>query len=188
MKILLLAGYRTPVGKEIPVGLHVDGNGQSILSSQIIQWSNIGFEVVTILAGPQAEEQIRKCRELDNIEIAFDTTANPTLISNLSAGLYTTEESALVQPVELPFPGRAVCSFLKNESGKIIARSPHTFLQAVDDKGAPCHMGFPLLVTRSGNQLIRSLDDLSGLNDPRLNYLKIPFFEAPTLASPGQSL
>jgi hypothetical protein len=173
MKAILLAGYRTPQKHEGPVGSSIEANGKSQLSNQILAWKNFGCEVVVILAGAQADEQLRTCKELIDVELAFDTTAHPNLISNLRAGMHTTEDGAFIFPIELPFPGHEICQFLKAEFAKAGFRTPHALLQALDVQGAPWQDGFPLLVTRVGNKLIRNHDDLTGLIDPRLSYLRL---------------
>lgn len=171
MKILLLAGYRTSENSEEPLGIQRDESGQRLLDARIRQLSQLGLEVITVLAGIHADEQLRLCPRIANTELAFDTSDHICLATNLKAGLAATElEGCYVLPVEIPPPPAEVWRFLRQEWGRIGFHTETYILQATDAQGAPWHFGFPLLITAAGNKHIRKLNDFRSLMDTRLTY------------------
>lgn len=188
MRLLLLAGYRAPADDGTPLGLKRTASGKSLLEEQIKYYQAAGYELSVVLAGAQADEQLRACRALTGCELAFDTTAQPDLFSNLRAGLATAQGAAFAVPVEFTRRTKAVCQFLQNELAKEGFATPHTFLQATSETRAPWQMAFPLLVTMNGHKFIRETADLRGFIDPRLSYLRRPLPDSVPLASSDESL
>lgn len=185
MKLLLLAGYRQPLKSELALGISAHSQEASVLSKQIKKISSLGFELVVVLAGPQSEVQLRKCLELADCELAFDTSPKPNLFTNLRGGLATTEEASLVLPVDIELTDKKVTDFLIREHAREGARTPFSIIQATDSQGAPWQMGFPLLVTRNGNKLIQDTEDMVMVTDPRVLFLRHPYQD---LATPLESL
>lgn len=166
MKTLLLCGYR-------PVEENERGVAETI-DRRIEQLKAFSSEVICVLAGPYADDLLRACPRISNVELVFDTHENANLTTNLRAGLAAIEgEACFVLPWEIN-PGRAeTWGHLKTEFAKVGFATTHSILQAVDNQGAPFHYGFPLLVTRSGNDLLQELTDLRSLTDARLSYLQL---------------
>src|SRR6185312_11324727 len=102
--------------------------------------------------------------------------ARCTLMSNLRSGARLTDgEAAYVLPVEIPPPPKALWTFLWNEYAKLGFQTPHGLLQAVTALGAPCHLGFPVLLTREGMDLLRRGSELDSLVDARWNSLHVKY-------------
>ncbi len=168
MKTLLLCGYRNP-NNEPPLGLtpEVKWKDQNLttLERQIQSLKKISQDVVCVLSGTQAEVQIRQTRALDSCEIVYDTNEHASLMTNVQAGLALTQEAVFVLPVEVPAPSPEVWNELMVRYAQLGWCTPRLGLQLeLDDLRAP--YGFPLLVTRTGNQTLKKsgkIDDLRQL-------------------------
>lgn len=183
MKTVLLSGYRNSDFSETCLGVERDPTGQRLLDRQIHQLSQLGFEIVTVVAGDQADEQLRLCPRIANTELVFDTSDSVSLASNLKAGLNATDgEACFAIPVEVTPPPADLWRFLNQELRRIGFHNVGPVLQAVDAQGAPWHFGFPLLITRKGNQLIRELTNFRSLTDPRLPFDQAVYTGHGTLA------
>lgn len=165
MKTLVLAGYR-------PSSPHVLGANE--LSDRIRRLKALNHDVVVVLSGAQADDQLRACPELADCELIFDEIKNVTMLSNVQASLSALNEACFLYPVEVPWPGDQVWTFLHNELVKVGFRTKNAFLQAATTEGAPWQMGFPILLTNAGQEQIESISDLSGLTDARLPFLRLP--------------
>ena len=181
MKLIILAGYRSPHFNENAVGISSHREGPHLLAEQIKKISSFGFEVVVVLAGEQSETQLRQCPELAECELAFDTAVKPTLFTNLRGGLATTSEASLALPVDILLSDKSVTDFLIREHAREGARTKHCIIQVCDAQGAPWQAGFPILVTRQGNKVIQDTVDLSSLTDARVTYLRTPYQDLATL-------
>lgn len=177
MRTLLLCGYRTSDHNEDLLGTERDAAGVTLLDRRIEQLQALGHDVIIVLAGASADEQLVHCRRIETVEMAFDNSANGgSLLSNTYAGAELFDnESCFVIPLEVVPPPAAHWRFLYNELAKIGFATPVAALQAVSPQGAPCHYGFPLLLTRSGNSLLKETADLKSLVDARLKYLHVEF-------------
>lgn len=188
MKVLLLAGYRNIVDEE-PLGLNRDPNGQRILDSRIRELSQLGFEVICVLAGSGADEQLRLCPRIANTELVFDTSDQLSLASNLKTGLAAAEnEGCFVLPVEVAPPPADLWRMLRQELGRMGFHTESPILQAIDAQGAPWHLGFPLLITLAGNKQICKLSNFVSLVDPRLPYYQVVFEPQPEVAQQAKAL
>lgn len=189
MKVLLLCGYRTSENREDALGLAREANGQRTIENRIQELSRLGFEVITVLAGAHADEQLRLCPRIANTELAFDTSDQVDLASNLKAGLAATDgEGCFVLPVEVPLPGPELWRFLNQEWGRQGFHTPTQVYQAIHPEGAPWHFGFPLLITRSGNGHIRQLTNFRSLLDPRLRYTQLVYLHQSEVAPESKAL
>ena len=137
----------------------------------------MGLEIVTVLSGAHADEQLRLCPRIANTELAFDTSDHICLASNVRQGLeaISDAEGCYILPVEIPPPQADIWRFLRQEWGRIGFHTESPLFQAIDAQGAPWHFGFPLLMTTAGNQQIRKLPDFRSLRDPRLPYNQLVF-------------
>lgn len=164
MTVVLLCGYRDRELTEKALFYdHID--------SQIRQLRWLGFNVVCVVAGAHADDQLRYCRRIADSELVFDTTDHPNLASNLKAGLAGTDGSGcFALPVEVPAPPREVFATLRDGWRTRGFLTETNIYQLLTDEGAPSHYGFPLLVTRSGNSTIKHLDGFRSLLDTRLKY------------------
>lgn len=166
MKAIILCGYRQDPDR--PLGL--DGETPKI-ERVLRELISFGLEPVVVTAGDQADEQLRACPRIADGLLVFDRTPEANLASNLQAGLAAIDgESSYVFPVEIPVPPRALWQSLSQELWRVGFEAPDTAIQALDNSGAPCHYGFPLLITRSGNKFIQTLSNFLSLTDPRLQY------------------
>ena len=177
MKTLLLCGYRAGDNAENPIGVERDIDGQTVIDRRILQLRELGHDIIAVLAGATADEQLRQCRLIQTTELAFDISEPAgTLLSNTQAGaLATNGEGFYVLPAEIPVPSPAIWNFLLNEYGKLGFATNECLLQAVTPQGAPWQFGFPLLVTRNGNKLLRNTPELKSLVDARLKSLQLEF-------------
>lgn len=177
MTILLLCGYRDREESEMALfHAHVDNKIRHL------KW--MGYEVICVLAGAHADDQLRHCRRIADCELVFDTTDNPNLASNLKAGLAGTDGAGcFVLPVEVPSPSPETFAILKEAwRTKGFLTETHVY-QLVSDEGAPCHYGFPLLVTRKGNVAVKEMQEFRSLLDTRLKYLQLVESEYAALAT-----
>jgi hypothetical protein len=167
MTALLLCGYRACDPGESALGL-------DLIDERIKTLRGFGYKVICVLAGGQADEQLLRCRRIAECELAFDTNDEPNLATNLKAGLAATDgEGCFVFPVEVPVPEKSHWHDLREEWRRIGFHTENSAVQLADREGAPCHYGFPLIVTRKGNALIREIEDFKTLSDTRLKYLLV---------------
>lgn len=189
MKAILLSGYRTSENNEEALGIGRDQSGQRTIDRHIHQLSQLGFEVVCVLSGAHADEQLRLCPRIANTELVFDTSDHVGLASNAKAGLGATDgEGCFIIPVEVTPPSGELWRFINQEWRRLGFQVESSVLQAVDPEGAPWHFGFPLLVTRKGNQLIREMTNFRSLTDPRLNYHHLVYQTEGILAPQSKAL
>lgn len=171
MRVLLLCAYRALDDGEIALGLKRAGDGKTILDRQIEALLALGMEVTCVLAGAGADEQLRQCHRLHEVDMVFDTATPLSLLSNLREGaLNAPHEACFVLPVEIPAPPKEVWDFLRNEYARAGFNAEKSVIQA---EGAPCQYGFPLLFTRQGCLQLQEYKDLQGLVDTRLSYLHL---------------
>lgn len=164
MKTLLLCGYRE---ERAPEG--------ELIERRLRELRHLGVEPICVLAGPDADEQLRQCRTLAEAELAYDDASIRSLIANVRAGLKLTRtnlgpEPCFVLPVEIPTPDKTVWDQLARALDG--AEDEH-LLQLVDESKQPVHFGFPLLVTKAGHAQITKIQDLTRLTDTRLDYLSV---------------
>ncbi len=172
---MLLCGYRNTDPNEETLGLNLDSNGMTLIDYRISQLEARGHDIVCVLSGNSADEQLRCCPKIANTELVFDTNEDAySLISNTRAGAFATEREAIfVLPLEVTPPAQSAWKFLLYELARIGYATPYSLLQAVTAQGAPCHFGFPLLLTREGSSLLRENADMTSLVDKRLKYLHL---------------
>jgi CTP:molybdopterin cytidylyltransferase MocA len=188
VKAILLSGYRASEFNEEPLGLNRGADGTRLLDAQIHQLSQLGLEVVCVVAGEAADQQLRVCPRIANTELAYDTSEQVSLASNVKAGLTASDgEACFIIPVEVIPPSGDQWRFLLQEWRRLGAAFDASVLQAVDPQGAPWHFGFPLLITRKGNQLIQKLSGFHSLTDPRLIYHHVAYQGESILAPPSKA-
>lgn len=174
MKVILLCGYRTNDNSEEALGLDRDEDGVTLIDRRIQQLCGLGLEVICVLSGHSAEKQLRHCTRIANVELAYDDESENCLASNIRAGLGAVEDDGcFVLPVEIPIPPAKVWQDLKEEWRKVRFDTDYAVLQPSEREGAPCQFGFPLLITRSGNQVLRDTPQIRSLVDARLKYLRL---------------
>jgi hypothetical protein len=167
MTALLLCGYRPCDPGEPALGL-------DLIDERIKTLRAFGYKVVCVLAGRQADEQLLHCPRIADCELAFDTNETPNLATNLKTGLHATDgEGCFVFPVEVPVPEKSHWHDLREEWRRIGFHTENSVLQLADAEGALYHYGFPLIVTRKGNALIREIEGFKVLTDTRLTYLVV---------------
>jgi hypothetical protein len=182
VRALLLCGYKNSSSGSI--GLEKISSGETLIDLQIARLQQMGFEPVCVLSGQYADEQLRQCTKIAECELAFDTNDFTTLMTNLKAGLAATDgEGCFVLPLEIPCPEAELWRQLREEWRRLGFYTKITALQAMDAEGALWQRGFPLLITRNGNKLIRTLENLSSLLDPRLEFQHHEFSSRPELDS-----
>lgn len=185
MKTLLLAGYRTHDEGEIALGLQRDENNVTLIDRRIGELRALGYGVVIVLAGQNADEQLRLCPRIAEAELVYDTNDHEAnLATNMKAGLLACPgEACFVLPVEVAAPEWKYWAFIRGSWRTHIFHEPAAALQ-VSLKGAPPQLqyGFPLLVTRHGNRQIARADGLVSLHDARLKYLHLEYSEEANLA------
>lgn len=188
MKVILLSGYRLRDEEEEALGLaHTpDGNGR-LLDVQIRQLTQMGLEVVCVVSGQDADRQLSLCPRIANTELVYDSGDQVSLASNLKAGLAAAEGfGCFALPVEILAPPADLWRFLNHEWRRLGNAFDSSVLQAVNTQGAPWHFGFPLVITRKGNELIGKLTDFHSLTDARLTYHHVLYPSESTLALPSK--
>lgn len=169
MKTLLLCGYR-----------NLDLNENSLIDRRIQQLWNlealVGTDLICVLSGAHADDQLRQSRHLSKVEIAFDTNHQDVhLLTNIRAGLAacTDREPCFVLPIEIPCPENQVWQTLKEGLRASGIHSEYHLIQIADKGASATSFGFPLIITAKGNQLIRKQKNISSLVDPQLKYLRL---------------
>ncbi len=171
MKVILLSGYRFKEGSEEALGLDRNAEGSRLLDVQIRELTQLGLEVVCVVSGQDADRQLSLCPRIANTELVYDSGSQVSLASNLKAGLTACEDlGCFALPVEIPAPPPELWRFLNHEWRRLGNAFDASVLQAVNSQGAPWHFGFPLVITRKGNEAISKLTDFHSLTDVRLNY------------------
>lgn len=151
MKALLCAGFE----KEFPIRL----------DTHIAHLEKMNFEIVVVIGGFNSEQVLCQSQLLERCELVFDTNDNElSLLSNIRAGMHTTEDSILVHPAGSDLINeRSFQELVKAYYHAGLRTESHGFWTG----------DFPLLITRSGNQFFRKAADLTGLNDPRISLVKL---------------
>lgn len=168
MRVLLLCGYRNDPNQALGMSA---SEGLSLLDQRIKALIDMGFEVTTVVAGLQSDEQLRHSRHMSKTELVFDIQGDQaTLATNLIAGIKSLGgRGAFVLPVEVPLAPTDVWRRMMEESRRVGLTDAHV-IQTVDAEGAPCHLGFPLFLTAKGVERLNRLQNFSSLIDPRLNF------------------
>lgn len=183
MTTLLLCGYRfyadsdsdsDSLGQPI-LGLSQNAQGKTQIERRIAELRSFGSPVICVLAGASADEQLRMCPRLADVELAYDNHGkNVTLMTNLLTGIeQTRQDSYMILPVEVPCPDRQTWNWLVTMSESTAIPEKSCLIQAVTAQGAPWHFGFPLILTRSGQRRLRRFEELTSLADPRLNTWQV---------------
>lgn len=177
MRTLLLCGYRSPLG------LDRCPQGRTLIERRLAALHEYGSPVVAVLSGAFADEQLRQCPRLADVELAYDNSGDnsgdnygvrTSLTTNVVVGLEDRDrEPFFVLPVEIPLPDRDTWNGLLEAAESEHLPEKASLIQAVTPQGAPWHYGFPLVVSRFGNRELRRLKELNSLLDPRLNYLHL---------------
>lgn len=185
MKTILLCGYRPQSETGIALGTETNPEGVTLLDRRIDTLKQMGMEIICVLAGSEAELQLRKCKRLVDTDLVFDThDAEANLATNLRSGLKATNKSpCFVLPVDIPVPPADVWRALMEESRRIGTFSDAAVIQAVDAQGAPCHFGFPLFMTRHAYKVLLDIQNFTKLQDPRLKYQQVVFQAEADLAT-----
>lgn len=184
MKTLLLCAYRDLDANERPLGLETDAEGLTLIERRIDHLHRYGLEVVCVLAGAEADEQLRRCPRIANTELTFDDGTSRSLMSNIRAGLPACEgEPCLILPLEVPLPPAADVRRLIQEWGRAGMGDQVSLVKL--EAGASSPHGFPLLVTRFGAKQLASLPDLQTLVDTRLKYLLVDDSSLASRAKPA---
>ena len=173
MRALLLCGYRADIGESSAT--------INLIDTRIRQLRALGFEVVTVIAGKSGDEILRRSKLIAETELVYDANGEDSnLASNLKAALAATEgEGCFALPLEVPCPPNELWNFLREQWRKQGFHTDTSVFHAVESEGAPCHYGFPLLISRKGNGLIRRLQGFLTLSDARLKYQHLVFDEKP---------
>lgn len=159
MSVVLLCGYREREADEKALFY-------SVLDNRIRDLKRMGFDVVCVLSGAYADEQLRHCPRISECDLVFDTQEFPNLATNMKAGLAGTDGSGcFVLPVEIPVPKAEEWEALR-EGWRVRGFLTETSIY----KAAASQFGFPLLVTRKGNTTIREMTGFRTLLDERLRY------------------
>lgn len=175
MKTLLLAGHH--IGEtHLSPALQVTQQELQITRA-IRALKQLPYEITVVLGGDDSEDILRGCRLLESCELVFDTNGHEaSLWTNLKAGAWATNDWILVHTLESATAPLDQSLYLVQQNAQLSAKSgPHIITL---DKS-------PLLLTREGNQFIKTQKDLTGFEDPRLMLRRL---EALVLASRAQTL
>jgi hypothetical protein len=176
MEVLLLSGYRPAQ----PIGLESDSTGELLLNHRIRELKGLGLRPVVVLAGPHADDHLRKARELDSCELVFDVNhLDANFFSNFRSGLRAVEHASFALPIEVPVPPRHVWTALKMELLHEGFQTENHILQFATSEGAPWHYGFPFLTTAVGRKVILDLETPVAMTDARIRYHFLPAPLAP---------
>ena len=170
MKTILLAGYRNDDTLDNVPGLQREPDGELRLDRRIAQLRALDHHVICVVSGAAAEQQLRRARRLEDVDLVYDTNAPAvTLMTNLRSGLAAVDgEACFCLPVELPFPPASVWTSLTRAARAEPAAA--SLVQVGQPEGVD-DFGFPLLITRAGVTRLAQLPELASLTDPRLEYL-----------------
>lgn len=175
MKTLLLAGHYFGEQHESPALKITQQETQITRAIRALQ--QLPYEITVVLGGSDSEEILRNCRLLENCELVFDTHGyEASLWTNMKAGVWATNDWMLVHTLESAMAPLNESLYLVQQNVQLGAKSGVHLLTL--DKS-------PLLITREGNQFLKTQKDLTGFEDPRLMLRRL---EALVLASRAQTL
>lgn len=160
MKTLLLTGYESSSTKAL------ENEGDRLrVDAQIARLEAMKFEVVVVMGGDSAESLLRLSKSIERCEIVFDTHGTETnLITNLQAGLFSTEEAVFALPSNVDIPDQVSFHHMINSYYRAGLRTEtHGFW----------FNDYPLLVTRSGNEFFRKASDLKDFAHPALKLVTV---------------
>lgn len=170
MNALLLSGYQQDPHARFALKTH---KGKALIDFQIEQLQKIAQDIVVVVSGAASETILRHSQKLPECELVFDTSSEPTsLLSNLRAGVHYSPEWAVVLPVELPCHDVEIFNKLHKAYIQAGLLCPWDMLTGGPKDRIDLSF-FPLLITRSGNNLLRTTQDLVDLEDPRLRINSI---------------
>ena len=155
MKVILLAGHTTATTKALEVK-----NGVLRIDTQVDRLEAMKYEVIIVAAGDAAENLLRLSRTIERCELVFDTHGEEaSLLTNLRAGLFATEEAVFVLPANVDIPDQICFQAMINAYFKAGLRTENHGFWFND---------YPLLVTRNGNAFFRKASDLKDFSNPGL--------------------
>lgn len=190
MTTLLLCGYRSSDHNEGPMGLDRDQAGSPLIDRRLETLFALGHSVICVLAGDQADEQLRQSRRVVDADLVFDTHgAEVSLTTNVKAGLAAIPgEACFVLPVEVPWPQESdLARILRSALQAPDFCESVDIVRAVKASGDPWRYGFPLLVTPQGNRRLPRLPNLTSLADIRLKYENLIYPAQAALAPAGKA-
>lgn len=175
MKTLLLAGHYFGEIHQSPA---LQTTQQELQITRAIRaLRQLPYEITVVLGGSDSEDILRNCRELENCELVFDTNGyDASLWTNLKAGAWASNDWFLVHTIESATKPMDESLYLVQQNAQLTAKSGVHVL-ALDKS--------PLLLSREGNQFIKTHKDLTGFEDPRLMLRRL---ETLVLASRAQTL
>lgn len=144
------------------------------LLSTLIQYE---FETGVVLGDAHSETILRRSKKIHQAELVFDVAGEGvTLFSNIRAAAAATDQEFFAVSIEQSHAGcEAVYRELLNAYYREGFRTPlHAFCS---------ESSLPVLITRTGNQLIRKTPDIASLRDSRLSVETLG-----SLATIGNSL
>ncbi len=152
MNIILIAGHADTLEK----ALEFD-EGLCRLDMQIKILEAMKYEIIVVTSGFGSEQLLRKSVYLERCELVFDThDAEATLITNIRAGLAASPEACFVLPASKELPEQKIFQDLINAYYQAGLRTEtHGFWEG----------DFPVLVTRTGNEFIRSHLELKTIEE-----------------------
>lgn len=175
MKTLLLAGHHRG---DISTSPALQVSQQELFVTRYIRaLQQLPYEITVVLGGDDSEEILRNCRLIENCELVFDTNGSDASVwTNLKAGIWATNDWMLVHTLSAPIAPMNESLYLVQQNAQLVGKSG-VHLLTLDPS--------PLLITREGNQFIKTQKDLTGFEDPRLMLRRL---ETLVLASRAQTL
>lgn len=107
-----------------------------------------------VVLGPDADELLRNCNEIENCEIVFDPNFEGGFFSGLKAGLFALNQGGAFV-VSLGAPHLNAKDWSKLESALLNSEQEHVIRAATRNKTA--EVNFPLLVTARGISHLKNL-------------------------------
>jgi len=136
----------------ITSGHYVEGNGRK-LGEAISGILKLKKKPIVIL-GPDGDDLLRNCNEIENCEIVFDPNFDGGLFSSLKAGLFTVTHGAAFV-ISLGAPYLDVKNWSKLEAALLNSEKEHVIRAAPRAKND--EVNFPFIVTARGVSYLKNL-------------------------------
>lgn len=176
MKLLLLAGDDS-VDSGSLVALRPMGR-QIWIDWQIERMQTLGFEIGVVLAGPLSEVILQASRRIQDCDLVYDTaTPHFHLLSNLRAGLYSVVKDALALPIFTPCPQRGILHKILHHPHRCAVPGLHIAQPYFPSSGS-LHPGYPIYVSKKGNELLKWDDEIDSLQHSSLTVSAVPILDS----------
>lgn len=165
-----------------------------LIDWQLDRFESWGYEPIVVIDKKLSELLLRGSQRIEDFEIVYDTNENPSLNSQLLAGLYLVNTYCVALPVQVLAEDQKIFHHIQRHYWNLGPLSQVDWVQIFTPVNGHMLPGYPVLITPSGKRHIKSLDDFNGLQDPRIIMSPTPWLKkeilpmhSPSFPSPLES-